>query len=530
MTRLQRIAQDVSQRFSAESSDLDKRKKDTIPPGGFSFGTSLLGGPQYTDAFQSRRAPSPWMLVEKYKTLIYAMVARNRNAVTRLPLRLFADGSRVQGKPNRNCDPIKVSRAVGARLARAGQVSSAAVDQVYEIRDHPLLDVLDSPDPSGTFTRDKLIGIICAYQDVVGSCFLVPEGNGWREPNARTKGPPLFLWVLYSQYVLPIRMAGSPLVEHFRYFRDRIEFEDVLWFRQNHSLRDPYGSAYSPTYAGDIYADQEDRQIALFDQILGSPGPSLIASAKDPILAPNDPERKRFEQDMQRRQAGGNARNLLVTTGAWDFTPVSYTPADLAAKEVSEYDLYRLASIFDQPPTYYTVDTNNANLQAADRQHARQGVEPRCKSIAGTLTYLARTWDRRLSFAFDPALTEDDEANAKIIDMQLKNGQITINQANEEGRWPAVPWGDEPWIPGTLVQPSMAQEKHEQGIVQAQAAIDQGDDKTELGHKGLDLQEKKIAADKAKPPAKGGERSVVDLTIERALERLEEELTRRRAG
>lgn len=481
---ISRLQSDTAKRYPGQStspsSTLDKRKADAVPPGGFSFGTSLLGGPQYSDAFQSRRAPSPWQLVEKYKSLIYAMVARNRNAVTRLPLRLYADGSRVQGKPNRNCDPIKVSRAVGARLARAGQVSPAAVDQVYEIRDHPFLDVLDSPDPSGTFTRDKLIGLICAYQDVVGSCFIVPEGNGWREEGNRTKGPPLYLWVLYSQYVLPVRHAGSPMVDHFMYFRDRIPYSDVLWFRQNHSLRDPYGSAYSPTYAGDMYADQEDRQVALFDQVLGSPGPSLIASAKDPILAPNDTERKRFEQDMNRRQAGGNARRLLVTNGAYDFTPVTWSPTDLAGKEVSEYDLYRLASIFDQPPTYYTVDTNLANLQAADEQHARQGVEPRCKTIAGTLTALARLWDRRLSFAFDPALAEDEESRAKVVDMQLKNGQITINQANEEGKWPAVPWGDEPWIPGTLVQPSMATEKHEQELESGKVAMESQQLETEF--------------------------------------------------
>ncbi len=503
----------------------NRRKPDVQPPGGFSFGTSLLGGPQFTDAFQARRAPSPWQLIEKYKSLIYAMVARNRNAVCRLPLRLYADGSRVQGKPQRNCDPIKVSRAVAARLVRSGQVSPAAVDQVYEIRDHPLLDVIDNPDPYGYLTRDKLIGLICSYQDVVGSCFIVPEGNGWREPNSTIKGPPLYLWVLYSQYVLPVRNAGSPLIDYFTYFKDRLPFDQVLWFRQTHSLRDPYGGSYSPTYAGDMYADQEDRQIALFDQILGSPGPSLIASAKDPIMAPNDTERKRFEQDMQRRQAGGNARNLLATNGAWDFTPVSYSPADLAGKEVSEYDLYRLASIFDQPPTYYTIDSNLANLQAADEQHARQGVEPRCKAIAGTLTWLARLYDRRLCFNFDPALPEDEISKATVVDMQLKNGQITINQANEEGKYPAVPWGDEPWLPGTLAQPSMAKEKHEQSMAQVQAGIDQGDTQLEHGEKKLEIEAKKATQ---KPAA--NERSVIDLTIERALERLEEELTRKRAG
>jgi hypothetical protein len=45
-------------------------------------------------------------------------------------------------------------------------------------------------------------------------------------------------------------------------------------------------------------------------------------------------------------------------------------------------------------------------------------------------------------------LPEDDEKRAKIIDMKLKNGSLTINQANEEERWPAVPWGDEPWLLG----------------------------------------------------------------------------------
>ncbi len=48
----------------------------------------------------------------------------------------------------------------------------------------------------------------------------------------------------------------------------------------------------------------------------------------------------------------------------------------------------------------------------------------------------------------------------------------------------------------------------------------------------LELQEKKNTADSKKPPPKSGdgERSVIDLTIEAALNRLEEELIRRRAG
>jgi len=491
------------------------------PPGNFSPGSNLLSGPSFTDAFKSRRGPSPWQLVEKYTSLIYAMVARNRNAVARLPLRLYADGSRAQGgPPQRHSDPIRVTRSVGERLARDGLVSPSAVTKVYEIRTHPLLTTLDRPDPYGYFTREKLLGLMVSYCDVVGSAYLVPEGNGWRQPGATAKGPPDYLWVLYAQHVLPIRTAGSPLISKFNYFAESLPFDQVLWFRQNTSLRDPYGAGYSPTYAGDVYADQEGRSIALLDQVLGmGPKPSMIATAKDPMMQPSDEDARRLEQDMVRKHSAGMAGGILVNRGAWDFQQANWSPADMAHKELGEYDLYRLASIFDQPPTYYTVDSNLANLQAADTQHARQGIEPRCKAIAGTLTNMVQQWDPRLFLAFDPALPEDEESKQRVVDMRLKAGQTTINQENEDGRWPPVPWGDAPWIPGTLKQPDMITAEHEQGLKQAEAQIENETTATQFQF-GPEGETESDSEARSLP---------VDRMIDRALERLEAEL-KRRAG
>ncbi len=477
------------------------------PPGNFSFGSgAAYGGPRVTDAYGAKPAPSALQLVENYGALIYAMVARNRNAVARIPMRLLADGSRTQGKPSRACDPIKVSRTVGRKLATEGKVSTAAVDQVYEIRDHPLLDLIDNPDPYGNFTREKLIGLMVSYMDVVGSGFLIPEGNGWdwRDERSRIKGPPEYLWVLYSQYTIPIRVTSSPIVEWFQYFSDRIPRDGTMWFRHNHSLRDPYGAAFSPTYAGESYRRQEQEQIAIFSQVLGlGPRPNMIASAKDANMPPGRDEAIGFAQDLVRKQAAGYAGGILINTGAWDFTPVSYSPTDLAGKDISEYDLYRLAAIFDQPPTYYTVDSNLANLQAADKQHARQGVEPRCKTIAGQFTHLAKMFDPRLMFAFDPATDDDELAHQQVVDMQLKSGQLTINEVNEELKYDPKTWGDEPWLPGTLVQPSMAQEKHDQALEQGKAAMDSmgtqdglavdgQDHQKKMDKAGLDLQKKEL--------------------------------------
>lgn len=502
-------------------NEISKRlKQDVRPPGNFSFGTQLLGGPSWTDAFKSARAPSLTQLVENYSALIYAMVARNRNAVARLPMRLLADGSRVQGKPSRACDPIKVSREVGVKLAEAGQISSAAIDQVYEIRNHPLLDVLDSPDPYGTFaSREQFIGTIVSFFDVVGATYIVPEGNGWdwRGKQGRSKGPPEYLWLIYPQYTIPIRKASNPIVDYFQYFQDQLPLEAVLWIRHNHSLRDVYGSFFSPTYAGESYRKQEQQLITILSQLLQSPRPNLLISSKDPMQPMGPAEADALEIDMLRKQSHAGAGGLMVIKDAVDVTPTSYQPIDLAGKEVAMQDMYTLACIFDQPPTFYTVDSNLANLEAAKAMHWDQGVEPRCKTVAGCFTRLAKQFDPRLMFKFDHGLVEDEESKQKVVDMRLKSGQTTINQENEESKIPPQPWGDEPLLPDNILPLSKIIEAHQSTMDQNKQAMEQGDQSLASGEqadvlaadqhehqKKMDKEGLKIDAKKAaqKPAAK----------------------------
>jgi hypothetical protein len=482
---LSRLAEDFGKRYPRPEDDDPKPIKKVNPetgpkpPGMFSFGTQRYGGPQYTDAYGSVPAPSLARLVENYHAIIYAMVARNATAVSRVPMRLLADGSRAQGKPSRACDPIKCSRAVGKRLAEAGKISASAVDQVYEIRNHPLLDVLDNPDPYGNFDREQFIALLTAYQDVCGYTLLVPEGRGWDWKTARGSnrklGPPEFFWVVYTQYSIPIRMAANPMIDYWWYFQDKIPSEAVIWFRNTVSLRDAYGAAFSPTYASEPYRKQEQEQMAILSQVLSlGPRPNVIASAKDPMMPPGPDERLALEQDLYRKHAGGNAGGVLVTTGAYDFTPVSYNPADIAGNEIAKEDITRMAAIFGQPATYYTVDTNVANLTAADQQHAKFGVEPRCKTTAARFTRLAKMCDPRLCFQHDPVLGQNELEQAQIDKIYVDMGAVTLNELNEEKQYAKKPWGDAPWLPGTLKQPDMITAEHEQGLASQKAQIESG--------------------------------------------------------
>src|SRR5208337_289791 len=470
-----------------------------------------------------------WQLIEKYRGLVYAMAGRNQNAVVRVPLRLYKDGSRGQGgPPTRHADPIKVTRSVGRRLAGEGKASPSAVDKIYEIRQHPIIDRIDNPDPYGYFTRDSLLGLIIRYCDTVGSTYLFPDWDGW---NARTgKQPnrvPDYLWVLYSQYVLPIRMAGNPLINIFQYFAQGIPFSNVMWFRQNVSLRDPYGGSYSPTYAGTQYSDQEEKQIAIYDQVLGlGPRPNMMISAKDPMLPLGEYQAKRLEQDMIRRHAGGYAGGVLVVRDPVEVTPMSYSPADLAGKEISEYDRCNMAAIFGQPATYYTTDTNLANLQAADLEFARNGIDPRCKMVANGFTALVKRYDPTLFFGFDPTLPEDEELKEKVIDMKLRNGSITVDQANEETQWPPLPdgVGAMSWIEGTRRTPQMIIEEHEQAMATQQAMAEQTETETD----NADMPQSEQFKAKAKEAKKGPDRGMMELMVDRALDRLEMELAETR--
>lgn len=524
---LQQLSEDTSKRYPPAVSPRDGPQ----PPGRFSFGTQTQGGPPTTDAFGARRAPSHHKLVDNYAALIYAAVAKTSSAVAKVPIRLVMDGSRGQGGPPARCaDGIKLSRSYGMRMAEKGpRISPSAVDQIYEIRNHPLLDVLDRPDPYHSFSRKKFIALLVAYMDVVGSAYIVPEGNGWdwTDPNPRRKGPPENLWVVYPQYVIPTRTGTSPIPDMFWYFADRLPRQSVLWFRHGLSIRDAYGSAYSPTNAAEPYRQQESELVTVLSQAMGlAPRPSIVFTAKDPTQTPTPEQARAFEQQLKSKFSAYGAGGLHVNDGAYDITVPNYPKADVGAKEIAQHDRDNIASIFGMPPTYFTVDSNLANLQAADKQFARFCVEPRLDTIVDMFTVLAQMCDPRLRFVHDPVEQEDEESKMRVVQMRIASAMTTPNQENEEGKWPAYPEGDEHFIDSKLqplsavmAQAQMAQEQHELGIKQGDQSLESGEQAGKLAvdshkhQKAMDKEKLKLEAKKAGQKPKPTERSLTEAEL-----------------
>jgi hypothetical protein len=452
------------------------------------MGVAWSGGPLYADAFGAKRGPSPWQLVESYSQIAFACTEFNALGVSALPLRLYSASGRGKPKPRSYSEPRTVRRVEVQRLMGLPYVaktfSSKDVEDVHEITSHPFLETLDhpavDPDPeSGQdyFDRPTLIATLCRYLDIVGLAYLKPEsesGVGFADLVA-AKIPPPLLWPLQAQYVWPVRQPDSALIWRYKYFLEDYLPRDIIQIRLRPSLRDPYGAGYAAAQAAWQYSGLEAKGISMWDQLLGRGArPNMIVSPADPNYPFGEDEARRYQAELNTFHGGGRGGGLHVARFPVSATPIHYPGFDTGEMEINVYNMERMANCWGVPVSFLSSETNLANFQAGRTFHAQFGIEPRAQCLASAFTRIVRRFDPRLFMAFDGAIGEDKEANARIIDMKVKAGIITGNEANSDEPWTPKPWLEEPWIPGTLVQPSMAQERHDQGLEAAKVKTDDG--------------------------------------------------------
>jgi HK97 family phage portal protein len=417
----------------------------SAPPGGFSMGYG--GGPWFSDGARFRRAPTPNDLIEQFKSLVYSCCWINANAVGRVPLRLYAVTKHAQQKVKWWNYPKQIKRATKARIKSLPYLAKAVAgaDEIEEITSHPLLDAVQWV--SEDMDTNQLIQYTCICLDLFG------QGYWW--PFLGKNRLPVEIWPLPTQYVWPVIEAGAMAPSRYQFGGVQYEKGELLKFKRI-APRNPYGVGMGPGQASIEYTRLEDVFVSLQDAMLSNgPRPSILVSHKDPKGSFGEAERKRLENDMERRGRGGRAGGVFVVDGAAAISTLSYQPTDIGGLQVADYNMERTCNDFDVPPTFFSKDTNLANLQTATEHHARNAVEPRCKSIASTLTRYVHSLpgDRgmdRLVLAFDPAVAADRKAEADNNKTYIDMGVFTINEVRLELGYEPVEGGDEPLVSGTL--------------------------------------------------------------------------------
>jgi phage portal protein BeeE len=445
-------------------------------------GTSWSAGPSFVDWSRTRRAPSPPELVESFKQVVFACATLNANGVARTPLRLYATTRHGQHRPK--CLTRRVKRETESRLRNIAQLEryTKGADEIDEVVEHPLLEAVNEVNPD--WDHNALIRYTVFCLDVIGRAYW------WME--AGRSGPAARVWPLLAQYVLPIRDPSTSLVREYHYFDQTYEPDQLVRMRQT-SMRDPYALGLAPAEAAFAYVGLSDQYVSVQENLLTQGvRPSLIVSNKDPAEPMGKEERARFQRDINTQLARGGTGLAWVVDGAVDVKTLTFPPSDLAALEISENAVQRVANCFGVPLSLLkTEDVNLANAEAGHRQHAELAIDPRCVLIASALTKWTRAegrrverslkargeevrlgWDR-VFWAFDNPVKEDQERNARVHDLYVKDGVLTINDVRADLGYQSVEWGDQPWLSSSLSQPLDDADEGEPGDEPAEDEEDQ---------------------------------------------------------
>ena len=421
------------------------------------------GGPTFLDAYRSQRPPLPTELVDAYKAVAYACIQLNAKGVSKVPLRLYAvrkAGGRKLGRSFARVDDRRQAYLRGLSPTAAGRSFARSIgvnDEIDEILDHPILDAIENPNPFFDATLLKMYAVVC--MDAVGAAYIHPTrpigADGYGDPT----WAPSELWPIQPQYVYAVKSMDGGLVQSWRYFGDTFGPADLIRVRHV-SLRDPYLSQYAPLHACYEQSTLGDYYTASVEGMLkGGAMPNIAMTAKDPYYRADDKARDRMEADINRKFTGPRKGRVWFVDGAFDVHTLSYGPTDLGGLELSKNQRLLAANCFDVPISLLqSENSNRATAAESTYQHQYYGIAPRCALIDGALTHqLCRPIDENLFLAFDDPVRRDTEQETRIWDMKIKSGAATINEARADDGMPPVTWGDEPWLPTGLAQPSAAE-------------------------------------------------------------------------
>src|SRR5207248_1746816 len=139
--------------------------------------------------------------------------------------------------------------------------------------------------------------------------------------------------------------------------------------------RDPYGPGLSPLRAAYEHVAMASEFLAYKRSVwVNNALPSVVISPGEII---SEEERDRLEAAwLQKFSRGGNGR-VLVAESSLSVDVVNPSMGDLAALAEAGATKEEIANVFGIPMAYLTTQTNLANLQAAEHQHASLTIRPR---------------------------------------------------------------------------------------------------------------------------------------------------------
>ncbi len=403
---------------------------------------ALSSAPAFLDSYRRVRNPSALELLAELKNTAYTCATLNASVCATYPPRLYVATRRGEMRPRCLTRGLSAGehRALHTRPELAPRIKAS--ERIEEVLEHPLLRLLRAVNP--THNAHDLWELTTLYQEVHGSAYWHLTFDGLGVPEA--------IWVLPSQQVRLVRSPESgALVDYYEVQTatgaERIAPGALIHFRYP-DPRDPYGAGLSPLRAA-------FEQVAMASEFLAykralwsnNAVPGVIVSPAEVI---SDEERARLETAWQQKFARGGTGRLLVAESSLRVDVLQQSLGDLAALAEARATREEIGNAFGIPIPFLTGETNLANLQAAEQQHASQAIRPRLQRRDEKINeQLIPLYDAtgRLFVASDDPVPRQQEFLLKQQETDLRWGVRTINEVRAERGLEPVPWGEHPWQP-----------------------------------------------------------------------------------
>lgn len=277
---------------------------------------------------------------------------------------------------------------------------------LVEIDTHPLLDVLDRPNPEMT---GQVLGLLTqVWLDVVGGCLQVIERN--------PAGMPVQLWPIPPHWV--VGLPGP----HGNFFRVawgtmqlQVAAEDAVWLRDP-DPSNPYlrGVGVGTALADEIDTDEwaAKRTKAWFQN--GSV-PDLIVGVKGAA----EPKLKEAQANFEGRHRGVvNAFRTWWTGAEVNVTRLDSSFKDQQLVQLRQFQRDTVVQVFGIPPEAIGIieNSNRATIDAADLLLAKNCLVPRKEFQRSE--YQARLvpqYDDRLLLDYANPIPEDRDFKLKVM-------------------------------------------------------------------------------------------------------------------
>jgi HK97 family phage portal protein len=306
---------------------------------------------------------------------------------------------------------VQPTRCKGANYA----AKSGA--EIEEVLDHPVLDVLQNPDP--VYTGQIWMQLIWWFKEVCGRAYLYGADRVGRVPTS--------LYILPSCYTWPVK-STTGLISEFVYARNRTAMmrckpEDVVYLRHQANPFDPVGAmswTSCVTFESDMEAAALQAEVARWNNG-GMPGMVLKAPPTT-----NDQQMAQMQAALSNRIQGVGKSGSMLLLRDTELIQYATKPHDMQYVEgmsSTEKRIYDAAGI---PESIYRLNSANlASATVADGQYNRLTIAPRLATMASELTELLLPMfgiePGEMWFTFDSPVRDDVLALAE----QYRQGELS---------------------------------------------------------------------------------------------------------